>query len=161
MNGFKISGLAPGLVAGLLACGLTASLPQSAYAHDPDGLHAIYLTISSVDRKRSTARDSTGELCRIALTNALHEEGVHVTDSRAKADGELAFSGNYLVITEGDSSEIGEVVLNYAAVLKDRNGRTRFSHLGDKREESAAKACTEAAEEITDELADAIDDMND
>lgn len=156
MKSFGISGLAAGLVGGLLA----ALLPLSAGAHDPVGIHAVFLTVSNTDRK-AAPRDSTVEICRAALAHELQEQDLHVTESRTKSDAEVVVAGNYLTITEGPSSKIGEVLLNYTATLKDRTGRSRFTHVGDEWGDSAVDACQEAAEDIAEEISDAVDDLND
>ncbi|MGH8453787.1 MAG: hypothetical protein ACRES4_10705 [Nevskiales bacterium] len=155
----------PVLTTGLLAFGLTA-LPVQ--AHHEEGLHrgmanvrSIFLSVDGPDRK-AINRENTSDLCLVALTHELQDEGFAVAGSRAKADAELVFTGGYITITQGRVNMIGDVQLNYAAVLKDKNGTTLWSVVDDEWGDSAAEACEDAADDIADELAeereDALDD---
>lgn len=153
MKSLRISGFAVGVCAGLMA------LAQPVIAHDPGEISSVFLSMSRLDKR--AAPDSTVELCRLSLVQALHESDLHVTESRMRADAELLFAGNYLTITEGPSSDIGEVLLNYSATLKDHDAKRQFIHIGDARGDSAVEACEEAAEDIADEMEDAIDELED
>lgn len=151
---------------GLLAVTIL-SLPLPALAAHEEGAHrgmanvrSIFLSVDGPDRK-AINRDNTSDLCLVALTHALQEEGFTIASSRAKADAELVFTGGYITITQGRVSTIGDAQLSYAAVLKDKAGTTLWSVVDDEWGDSPAEACQDTASDIADELEEAREDALD
>lgn len=156
----RITGLTGQLIA-LMAGIFMVAAPS--LAHD-EGLYrgianvrSLFLSVDGPDRK-AINRDNTSDLCLVALTHSLQEEGFSIAGSRAKADAELVFTGGFLTITQGRTSLIGDVQLNYAVVLKDKIGTTIWSEVDDEWGDSAAEACEDAADEIAGDLAEVRED---
>ncbi len=120
----------------------------------------ILITVKGPDLK-AINRDNMSDLCLVALSQELLDEGFTIARSRDEADAELLFTGGFLTIKEGRSTQIGDVQLNYAAILRDMKGNTLWSVVDDEWGDSAAEACSDAADDIADDIADAREDALD
>ncbi len=159
MNINRISGA----IAGVLLIGMASFAVQAREQVQKAPLayvQRILLTVKGPDVK-AINRDNMSDLCLVALMQELQDEGFTIARSRDQADAELLFTGGFITITQGRASQIGDVQLSYAAVLKDMKGNVLWSMVDDEWGDSAAEACEDAADDIADEIEDARDDALD
>jgi hypothetical protein len=106
-------------------------------------------------------RDSLDDICTAAISMALRERDFRVAPTALGADAVLTLKGGSLTITQGRAEEIGNTVLNYVASLRVADtDKELFTTVGGTRGETAAAACSLAAEEIADKLDDAKSDAD-
>lgn len=153
-----------GIVASVLAvCAATASTLHAREQVQKAPLayvQRILLTVKGPDLK-AINRENMSDLCLVALTQELNDEGFTIARSRDQADAELVFTGGFITVLEGRSGRIGDVQLSYAAILKDMKGNSLWSVVDDEWGDSAAEACEDAADELADDIAEAHEDALD